>query len=515
MTVKIEVKQDGITYDDLTSKYDALSLIEGGKSHNPDRPTMQTATGILVLRIVSTDINKKYDCRISVNNVEYWVGTIKFVNQSHEEPKQSTWRLEGAYTDLIQENVGISENASTVANILDGLSPAILDAVEQVQLDVRDTLAINFEGSKGELISRLANVASAIPFERPRTTVKFVSINAIQPDNIAVINSAITKIRKSVNDIPQTDSVRNKATIPLPDIPGITETRTQEATISIASPTLPDGSTQQSNGAYAGGTFSNNLPLPEGVIEDLEVEAIGGIEYAKIARGNTQRFNYYFIPQQPVAWQAYVREGVSLAIFPMTSVEKNENNAEVTVTVPDISATPYRQYTTYSDYQTTRTTRVLGYSSTAFADVVNERYGSNSPAYRLAIASQYGLKVLVRISYTLTTPDVPQPPRVVINENSIQRWGVKELKIDNWLSSNTDLSTFIEKIASLRSIYNIDIPAENVTVDNGDYALIHLATKPRIDSFVLIIGKHLTATPRTKTFVRLTCLELGKVPTPT
>ena len=512
MTMDIKVKWDGINYSDVIDIYDGLSLVEGGKSHNPDRPTMQTATGSLVLRIVPTDTNTKYDCKIRINNAFYWKGTIKFVNQNHKKPKRSTWRFQGVYTDVVEENVAISENASTIANILNGLSPTILNDVEQDQLDARNTLPINFNGSKGELISRLSNIASAVPIELP-DTVKFVSINAIQPNNVTVIDSRNAKVRRLVNNIPQTDHIRNKARIALPDIPGTAELRTQETIVSVISPILPDGSTQQSTGAYTGGTFNGTFPLPEGIIENLEAEAIDGIEYINISIGDPAPTAPWQIPAQPVTWREYMQtvESVVLPVFPIVTVAQNGTDAIATVEVPDL--TIYRQQNQFTYWGGVRTLTIIGSSAISFSDATDRNH-QNLTDYSVAMASQYGLRVTVRISYILTTPDIPQPPQIVTNNASIQRWGIRELKINNWLSSNNDLSTFIETIASLRSIYIVDIPAEEITVNNGDYALIRLATEPRIDSFVLIIGRHLTATPNVKSFIRLTCLELAKIPPP-
>jgi len=516
MTFKIEIDfQD--TFVDVTDTYDSCTLLEGNIRFDPDRPIFKSAQGTLTLRYKPDNPNNQYPARITVNNEKYWEGFVLHVSQSHDKPDRSTWKLQGKYSTLVEEQIGLSEPSSTIAEVLASLN-SVVTKVEQVEIANRATGVINFTGSAGEAISRLANIASAIPTEQSLTdALKFTSIIASEPETISVIDSTKAKVFARVTSSAQKDSIRNKATIQQPDTVGETHEQTADATISILSPNIPSGSVFNGTNAYKDGTFTGQIAFGgDGTISNIRITPIGDFELGqigevvKVSTGGQTRYAL----RGPMTWVpwAYRRGGTERSTA-QAEVSINDTGL-VTVTVPQRVTQDGSVFIVpkgWGIYQLLR-----GISNVSFEDTIALRFRP-SLGTPYPISQCYGYRQRVRVRYSFTESNVPVPPRIIVNTQSIQKYGIRELEIDDWLSSNADLTKVIEQLGELRTIYTVDIPTTEplaTSLKVGDYVLAHLKTDDSINKFTLILGKHLHASQIASDFVRFSLLELDESSAP-
>lgn len=259
--------------DDVTDDVTSFDVRFGGQPRaNPDRPTLEPATGHLALfgdryirgkhgALPRDVLLKRHRVRVRCGAETIWTGWMQTPRSSNQ--RTVSWELEGLLAKGLSDQVDVEQldtSGTTLdAAVLADVAGAVgASAVSPLQLPSTNLGIYDFEGPGGEYVSSFAAVAGGIPVETAAGGLGIVSPTA-NPMAQGTLRGDHLVIR-SVQAEPAVEHLRNVVEVETVDVDIETDMTGTLTAPTVSNPNIYDGSWPPAAGDYHDQAIAVDLP---------------------------------------------------------------------------------------------------------------------------------------------------------------------------------------------------------------------------------------------------------------
>ena len=536
MTLELQVQWYSADYIDITDTVQAWNVAHGASVNgNPDRPTIQSASGTLITRAQLEPFQRsgRFAFR-AIWHIEralddfalLWSGWIQEPRLRGSHTPEIEWKLSGRLATDLEVQHDLNQPEQTIVATLNDrdLWQRILPSastVDRRSIPDRTLKPLNLTASAGAIVSRLAAVSGAVVAEGKSGVLKIAAANlAVPPASGAVLSSETTRVMIPTSR-ERADRIRNRAITRTPERLGTTTPIRFRATASTSGTGARPSSV----------TATATVTVPEDTAHATYTGWTARVVRAEMLTfpRSIRRWGQY---PGPYTWGAYASNAVWAPATPTPSASVSVSGATATITVtwatgptqtdleigyvdelgPGVFGGGILRHRTPGDESGT------WWAATTDTDYLLERTateGSWDDLTGIPVELPiFGLRAFIELDATRNQV-LAEEIHEVVNADSITEWGDRPLVLPDWLVGNTDLQREINSLSRLRHEHTVTLPFDRIGQWDSDVAeyveldLLDTVRNVDIAEICVLTNRRWSWTPNRGLYLQLVCLETG------